>query len=551
MRLAKTFVAKTTKKILITVMALFIGVLAPAATIVAPHTASALAPTTSYTVPFGLYTNIGSPVTGSDGNLWFAEQVTTNLGYGSTQAIVRMTPAGSFTKYTLPFGWDFSTYGINVGGMVNGPDGAIWFTDTNTNQIVRLTTTGQFTNHYFAASQHSYGDIGPITTGSDGNLWFTMPRTSKIVRMTTSGVMTQFPLTANSYPSSVAAGADGNLWLIESQAKKIAKVSTTGVITEYPVPNNEYAGNITAGPDGNMWFTELLASKIAKISTSGVITEYPAPLSNSVSYITAGSDGALWFLSFKNDNPAPNFYSNTLVRMTTEGVTSVYPIFGEPTDQPTSIYGLSSGSNGILWTTNRDKNQIVRIDTVSVMTPAAPTNLTAVSPTRYPALSWGAVSSATAYKVYRDGSAIATVTASNYTDSTATEGLHTYYVTALNGDITSDASNSIAVSVDRTRPTMSFVEPTSFTEPFETGPMVTVTASDASGLTIIAIHVYTSSNQLLTTCGSATPTELEAGSMSCDLSGLPSGTYYIKAGSFDKAGNNKTILSGNFTIQNL
>ena len=36
--------------------------------------------------------------------------------------------------------------------------------------------------------------------------------------------------------------------------------------------------------------------------------------------------------------------------------------------------------------------------------------------------------------------------------------------------------------------------------------------------------------------------------MSCDLSSLPEGTYHIKAGAFDKAGNNKTISSGDFVI---
>lgn len=54
--------------------------------------------------------------------------------------------------------------------------------------------------------------------------------------------------------------------------------------------------------------------------------------------------------------------------------------------------------------------------------------------------------------------------------------------------------------------------------------------------------------EVLTTCGSATSAQVSAGSMSCDLSSLPNGTYYIKAGAFDNANNNKTINSGNFVI---
>lgn len=185
----------------------------------------------------------------------------------------------------------------------------------------------------------------------------------------------------------------------------------------------------------------------------------------------------------------------------------------------------------------------------STPTLAAPTNLNVPTPTKTPLLNWDAVDGASSYRVYRDGVVIATVTATTYTDTTATEGSHAYYVIASNGSIESAASNTAIVVVDKTRPTMSFASPTSFASPFTTGPTVTVNASDTSGLQSMAIHVYTNTNQLLTTCGSASAAQLAAGTMSCSLASLPNGTYYIKAGTFDAAGNNKTILSGSFTIQ--
>lgn len=131
-----------------------------------------------------------------------------------------------------------------------------------------------------------------------------------------------------------------------------------------------------------------------------------------------------------------------------------------------------------------------------------------------------------------------------------------YGVTVLAND---NAGNSQTASggaslkpftIDNTKPTVSFTAPTSFAGPFTTGPVVTITASDGngSGLAVMAIHVYNSRNQLLTTCGSATPAELAAGTMSCDTSSLAPGTYYIKAGATDNAGHNETILSGNFTV---
>jgi len=539
----------TTKYILVAASALVVGILAPLSGIATTYMVAASSPTTYYSVPFGTSPNGRTATVSENGNLWFAETVTSQLNYGSTETIARLSSTGSFTSYTLPFGWDFSNYGVDVGGMAMGSDGAIWFTDVNTNQIERITTTGQFTNHYYVPTSHSYADVGSLAAGPDGNLWFTMPMSHKIGRISTSGVFTEFQIASGASPYSVVAGPDGSMWFSEAQAGKVAKISTTGTITEYPVTSGAYVGNITTGPDGNMWFTENEISQIGKISTDGVVTEYPTPVTNSISDITTGADGALWFLSFSNDNGPDNPYAYNLNRITTDGVVSTYAVFGPPSAQPITISSLSTSSDGALWTASIDTNQLIRIDPLLLIAPSAPVNLTIASPTKQPVLNWDAVAGATSYKIYRDNSNIGTSTSSTYTDTTAAEGTHSYYVTALNGSTESSASNSVNVTVDKTRPTMSFVAPVSFANPFSVGPTVTINASDTSGLQVMAIHVYTSANQLLTTCGSATLTQLAAGSMSCSLAGLSSGTYYIKAGAFDNAGNNKTILSGNFVIQ--
>jgi hypothetical protein len=102
--------------------------------------------------------------------------------------------------------------------------------------------------------------------------------------------------------------------------------------------------------------------------------------------------------------------------------------------------------------------------------------------------------------------------------------------------------------LDNTRPSLSFITPTDFSTPFKTGPVVSVYGSDATGLSALNIHVYNNSNVLQSTSCTATSAELISGNLSCNLSGLSDGIYYIKAGENDKAGNNQTITSVNFTI---
>ncbi|MGH7234142.1 MAG: Ig-like domain-containing protein, partial [Candidatus Saccharimonadales bacterium] len=152
--------------------------------------------------------------------------------------------------------------------------------------------------------------------------------------------------------------------------------------------------------------------------------------------------------------------------------------------------------------------------------------------------------------VYQSGALVSTTSISA---SGTPEGTYYWHVQACDalGNCT-DWTAPWEIIVDNTRPNVSFVTPTDFSGIFTVGPYVTIDASDTgSGLAIMVLHVYNGSNTLLGICGTANSTELALGSMSCDLSGLPSGVYYIKAGANDKAGNNTTISSGDFTIDTI
>jgi hypothetical protein len=129
-----------------------------------------------------------------------------------------------------------------------------------------------------------------------------------------------------------------------------------------------------------------------------------------------------------------------------------------------------------------------------------------------------------------------------------TEGVWQYRVRSVSpSGLTSNWVESPTLTYDKTKPSVT-VTPTDLSVPLAVGPTITVTATDAgSGLGALVIHIYNSSNTLLSTCGSATVAQLAAGTMSCNTSGLPDGTYTIKAGATDKATNNQTVVK-TFTI---
>jgi virginiamycin B lyase len=85
-----------------------------------------------------------------------------------------------------------------------------------------MTTSGALTE--FAIPTGASGPSA-IAAGPDGNLWFTEYNANQVARITPGGVVTEFPVpTPGSGPYGIARGGDGNLWFTEFTADKVARI---------------------------------------------------------------------------------------------------------------------------------------------------------------------------------------------------------------------------------------------------------------------------------------------------------------------------------------
>jgi streptogramin lyase len=247
---------------------------------------------------FGLLTNsitnIG-PVAinpGPDGNVWYTKQGGTGkvtpsaLGSNGNVVVIMM----GFQEYGAPQGGE-------TGGIIQGPDGNLWYTTTTPAQIVKMDTNGQSTPYAISGMGRTPADI---TVGPDGNLWYTDTTANVIGRITPSGTMTEYQIpTPASSPKAICGGpkGDGNVWFVEHDAHNIGRITPSGTITEFAIPSGGDPAAIAAGPDGNLWFTEPGGfNAIGRCTPSGGISEYPIPTAGTeVAGITAGPDGNMWF----------------------------------------------------------------------------------------------------------------------------------------------------------------------------------------------------------------------------------------------------------------
>ena len=365
---------------------------------------------------------------GSDGALWFTEEFKNQIGRITTQGIVTEFPVP--TQSSFPY------------GITAGPDGALWFTELSSQKIGRITTSGQITEYNLTTNNMSpFG----ITAGPDGALWFVQDSStiSYVSRITTSGIITNFSVpTPGADPIGITAGPDGALWFTEQQTGTIGRITTSGSIQEFHLTSsNAGFSNITAGPDGALWFTETFANRIGRLTTAGAFTEYQLPPDSNMSSaspggITSGSDSSLWFTQG----------NGRIGSISLTGSVSSYSI---PTPSSTPV-GITQAQDGTLWFTEASGNKIGNL-TVNLV-PSSPSNVMAASPTQQPVIAWDAISNATSYNIYRNGTNVGSAASTTFTDTTAPEGMDTYYVTAVNSSGESAPSNNVDVVVDRTAP---------------------------------------------------------------------------------------------------
>ncbi len=250
--------------------------------------------------------------------------------------------AGVVNEFATP------TASSGPSGITYGPDGNVWFVETNIGKIARIAPDGTMTE--FALPSSGSRPLG-ITTGPDGNLWFTEFNANKIGMISPDGsTIMEFPLpTLNSGPEGIVAGPDGNLWFTEYSAGQIGMISPDGsTIMEFALPTSGSGPmEITVGPDGNLWFTEFLADQIGMISTDGsILNEFALPTPNSGPMgIAAGSDGNLWFTEFN---------ANQVGSISPDGSTIIESAIGTVDSGP---QGIVAAPDGNLWFTEANANQ--------------------------------------------------------------------------------------------------------------------------------------------------------------------------------------------------
>ena len=231
---------------------------------------------------------------GSDNSIWFTGQgfgQTTFATYGFIGRIDLSDPNHAVQQFLIQ-----QNPGTAPEGIVQGDDGAIWFTDVGVDANgLQMALIGRMVWD----PVHKTAKLSPppaCNANTPANLTLECPVPGTTGYSNSSVSIASAP--------TIALGPNHTLWFTDNNSNQIASITEDAqTVHLYSVPTpgqgiNPGLSAITLGPDGAMWFTENSSVPgVGRITTNGLITEFPNPNSSNTSQsITAGADGALWFL---------------------------------------------------------------------------------------------------------------------------------------------------------------------------------------------------------------------------------------------------------------
>lgn len=305
---------------------------------------------TAWTVSSAESISPGDITVGADRSLWFPETGTNRIG--------RITTAGEVAEFTIS---DADALGRAI---APGPDGKIWVLGSGLDEQVHVwavDTSGR--SDEIALLGGNFLSVGSlptgITAGPDGDVWIT--GFDSIVRVSPAGHVTEFP-SGDGFPTTITVGPDARLWFVESfgpfvaRRQGLGRIATDGTIEQVLLESRQAVSmpsSIITGPDGNLWFADNGYSEIVRVTVNPVArTDFPFV---GPTELAAGPDGNIWITSFGR---------GIIARMIPGGALTEFDL-PAPLSNP---LGIVAGPDGNLWFTEPNSGTIARITPEGVVT---------------------------------------------------------------------------------------------------------------------------------------------------------------------------------------
>jgi virginiamycin B lyase len=282
-----------------------------------------------YPVPAGSHPHDVAPAIDGSGIVWYTAQASGELG--------RLDPATGETHH-IDLGSDSAPHGVIV-----GPDGAPWITDSGLNAIVRVDPQTEEVKVFPLPEGQGNVNLNTAAFDKAGILWFT-GQTGAYGRLDpATGAMEVFSSPRGPY--GITSTQDGSVYYAALASSHIARVdpqSGQATILDPPTPG-QGARRVWSDSSGRVWVSEWNAGQVAVYNPAeGSWREWKLPGDGAQAYAVYVDDQDMVWLS--------DFGANALVRF--DPTLETFTVFPLPSanaqvrqilGRPGEVWGAESG----------------------------------------------------------------------------------------------------------------------------------------------------------------------------------------------------------------
>lgn len=205
-----------------------------------------------FPVPAGSHPHDVAPAPEPGGPVWYTAQRQGALGV--------LYPDTGKTLH-IPLGNGSAPHGVIV-----GPDGAPWITDSGLNAIVRVDPKSFEIRHYPLPKSAGYANLNTAAFDGKGILWFT-GQSGLYGRLDpATGDTRVFEAPRGRGPYGIAATPDGNIYYASLAGSHIARIDTaTGKARPIDPPTpDQGARRVWADSAGRLWVSEWNSGQLSR-----------------------------------------------------------------------------------------------------------------------------------------------------------------------------------------------------------------------------------------------------------------------------------------------
>lgn len=173
------------------------------------------------------------------------------------------------------------------------------------------------------------GTNNEITTGPDGNVWVTLDQTNDIARIKPNGKVKEFDPVNITSPIGITSGPDGNIWVTQNGGVASFSPDDPDAAVKYSINDITDARAIVTGPDGNLWTVS--GANVIRIPVADPTNATSFPVLVAGRDIDAGKDGKLWVADF----------GSQVVRVSTDGDAKAFS-----TGNGSGLQAIATGPKG-------------------------------------------------------------------------------------------------------------------------------------------------------------------------------------------------------------